>query len=55
MKGTPRSLALSAASRAAGWWTGHAAHAVRRSQAAWLAAAMKPPARRRPLRRKAKG
>ena len=41
MKGTPRSLFLSAANRATGWWWGHAANAMRRGQAAWLAAATK--------------
>ena len=34
MKGTPRSLFLSAANRAAGWSLGHAANAMRRGQAA---------------------
>lgn len=47
MKGTPRSLFLSAANRAAGWWMGHAANAVRRGQAAWVAAATKAGAPKR--------
>ena len=37
MKGTPQSIWLSAANRAAGWWMGHAANAVRRQQRAALA------------------
>jgi hypothetical protein len=53
MKGTPRSLILSAANRAAGWWMGHAANAMRRGQAAWVAAATKAAApKRRPRKRK---
>ncbi len=36
MKGTPASLWLSTANRAAGWWMGHAANAVRRQQRAAL-------------------
>ncbi|KMO15928.1 hypothetical protein [Methylobacterium platani] len=38
MKGTPTSLWLSAANRAAGFWMGHAANAVRRQQRAALTA-----------------
>jgi hypothetical protein len=54
MKGTPRSLFLSAASRATGWWLGHAANAVRRGQSAWIAAATKASAaKRKPRKRKA--
>jgi hypothetical protein len=56
MKGTPRSLFLSAANRAAGWWMGHAANAVRRGQSAWVAAATKTGApKRRPRLRQARG
>ncbi|KMO44884.1 hypothetical protein VQ03_00870 [Methylobacterium tarhaniae] len=36
MKGSPYSLWLSAANRAAGFWMGHAANAVRRQQRAAL-------------------
>lgn len=54
MKGTLRSLFLSAASRGAGWWLGHAANALRRGQAAWIAAAARAAAPRRKPRRKAK-
>jgi hypothetical protein len=52
MKGTPRSLFLSAANRAAGWWIGHAANAMRRGQAAWLAAATKAATPKRKLRKR---
>jgi hypothetical protein len=52
MKGSPRSLFLSAASRAAGFWIGHAANAARRVQGAMLAAATKPPKRKVRRRRK---
>lgn len=52
MKGTPRSLFLSAANRAAGWWMGHAANAMRRGQAAWLAAATKAATPKRKLRKR---
>jgi hypothetical protein len=41
MKGSPRSLFLSGANRAVGWWMGHAANAVRQAQAAWMSAAAK--------------
>jgi hypothetical protein len=41
MKGSPRSLFLSSANRAVGWWMGHAANAVRQAQSAWLTAATK--------------
>jgi len=41
MKGSPRSLFLSATHRAIGWWTGHAANAVRQAQSTWLSAATK--------------
>jgi hypothetical protein len=34
MKGTPRSLWLSAANRVTGWWMGHAANIVRQAQRA---------------------
>ena len=36
MKGTPASLWLSTANRAAGWWMGHAANELRRQQRAAL-------------------
>jgi hypothetical protein len=53
MKGSPRSLFLSSANRAAGWWMGHAANAVRQAQSAWLKAATKlPRAKRAPGRKK---
>jgi hypothetical protein len=52
MKGTPRSLFLSAANRATGWWLGHAANAMRRGQAAWLAATKAATPKRKPRRRK---
>ena len=53
MKNTPRNLVLSAANRAAGWWMGHAANAMRRGQAAWLAASAKAATpKRRPRKRK---
>ena len=56
MKGSPASLWLSAANRAAGFWMGHAANAVRRQQRAALtemskAATVKPKAKRRPKKR----
>jgi hypothetical protein len=55
MKGSPRSLFLSAASRAAGWWLGHAANAARRGQAAWVAASAKAATpKRKPRKRKAR-
>ena len=52
MKGTPRSLFLSAASRAAGWWMGHAANAVRRGQAAAVAAAARAVSPKKPRKPK---
>jgi len=58
MKGSPRSLFLSSANRAIGWWMGHASNAVRQAQSAWLKAATKPAApkpaapKRAPRRRK---
>jgi hypothetical protein len=56
MKNPLLDLYLSSASRAAGWWMGHAANAVRRGQAARLAEAGKGAARaaaptRKPRRR----
>jgi len=54
MKGSPRSLVLSAASRATGWWMGHAANAVRQAQSAWLKAATKTAAPKRKPRKAAK-
>jgi hypothetical protein len=59
MKGSPYTLWLSAANRAAGFWMGHAANAVRRQQRAALtelgkAAAPKPKTKcRRRVRRHA--
>ncbi|AWN47779.1 hypothetical protein DK419_16850 [Methylobacterium terrae] len=51
MKGSPYSLWLSAANRAAGFWMGHAANAVRRQQRAALTelskAGVRPKAKRR--------
>ncbi len=57
MKGTPRSLWLSAANRAAGWWMGHAANAIRRQQRAAIAEMTKAatgtkPKRKRRVKRK---
>ncbi|GGC68225.1 hypothetical protein GCM10011504_52720 [Siccirubricoccus deserti] len=51
MKGTPRSLWLSAASRVTGWWMGHAANAVRQAQRAMAKQALKPP-KARPAKRR---
>jgi hypothetical protein len=55
MKGSPYSLWLSAANRAAGFWMGHAANAVRRQQRAALTELGKPakPKRRRRTKRRA--
>lgn len=57
MKGTPRSLWLSAANRAASWWTGAATAAMRRQQNAVLAALLPKPGRTAlaPPRRHRKG
>ena len=46
MKGTPASLWMSAASRAAGWWMGHAANAVRLAQARAVKKALAAPKRK---------
>jgi hypothetical protein len=55
MKGTPHSLFLSAANRAAGWWMGQAANALRRGQSAWMAAAAKAATpKRKPRKRKSR-
>lgn len=58
MKNPFLSLYLSSANRAAGWWMGHAANAVRRGQAAWLAEAArstpKPATPKRKPRRRPK-
>ena len=54
MKGTPRSLFLSAANRAAGWWMGNAANAMRRGQAAAVKAIAKPVVPKRRTRHRAK-
>jgi hypothetical protein len=47
MKGSPRSLWLSAMNRAGGWWMGQAANALRQAQRAAVKAALKPPPRPR--------
>jgi hypothetical protein len=56
MKGTPRSLWLSAFSRASGWWMGHAANAMRQAQTAAAKATLRgtksPPRPRKPRRKK---
>ena len=57
MKGTPRSLWLSAANRAAGWWMAQATAAVKRQQRSALsemtkAATGAKPKRKRPAKRK---
>jgi hypothetical protein len=56
MKRTPRSLWLSAFSRATGWWMGHAANAMRQAQTAATKAALRgpkaPPRPRKPRRKK---
>ncbi|SFK20627.1 hypothetical protein [Falsiroseomonas stagni] len=55
MKGTPRSVMMSAASRAAGWWLGHATKAMTQGQKAWIAAVARaavPDAPKRKPRRK---
>ena len=57
MKVTPLSLWLSTANRAAGWWMGHAANAMRRQQRAALAemtraATGAKPKRKRPAKRR---
>ncbi|WP_439549326.1 hypothetical protein [Falsiroseomonas sp.] len=55
MKGTPRSVMMSAASRAAGWWMGHATNAMKQGQKAWIAAvarAAEPDVKRKPRRKK---
>jgi hypothetical protein len=57
MKGTPRSVMMSAASRAAGWWMGHAVNAMKQGQKAWVATAARaavPDARPKKARRKKK-
>lgn len=41
MKGTPRSLWLSMANRATGWWASAATAAIRRQQHAMLSESMK--------------
>jgi hypothetical protein len=43
MRGSPRSLFLSAANRAAMWWTAATKAAMQRSATAAMKAAMKPP------------
>ena len=43
MKGSPRSLWLSAINRTTGWWMGHATNAIRQAQRAALKSATQPP------------
>ena len=52
MKGSPRSIMLTWANRAAGWWTGAAVSAVRQQQRAALKAMTATPAKVRPKRGK---
>ncbi len=52
MKGTPRSLWLSAANRVAGWWMGHAANALRQAQRAAVKAATRKTTKRAPKRKR---
>jgi len=58
MRGSPRSIMLTWANMAAGWWTSAAVSAVQRQQRAVLGAALgalkpKPPRKRRARKRKA--
>jgi hypothetical protein len=55
MKGSPRSLFLSAANRAAGWWMGHVANAMRRQAQAAAKAKGKAALPKRRIRRRTKG
>ncbi|MDN3567757.1 hypothetical protein QWZ14_25545 [Paeniroseomonas aquatica] len=52
MKGSPRSLWLSAINRASGWWMGQAANAMRQAQTAAMKAALKPKPARKPRKKK---
>jgi hypothetical protein len=52
MKGSPRSIMLTWANRAAGWWTGATVSAVRQQQRAALKAMTAKPAKARPKRGK---
>jgi len=56
MKGTPRSIMMSAASRAIGWWIGKSAKTMKQGRKAWVAALAQAAvpdaaARKRPRRR----
>jgi hypothetical protein len=51
MRGSPRSLWLSMANRAAGWWTSAAVAAVQRQQRALLTASLKTATGKRPKRK----
>ncbi|WP_458434678.1 hypothetical protein [Methylorubrum populi] len=53
MKNPMMSLWLSTANRAAGWWMGHAANAMRRQQRAALAGMTKAATGTKPKRRRA--
>jgi hypothetical protein len=55
MKGSPRSLWLSAANRVTGWWMGHAANAIRQAQSAAIKQALKPAKPSRAGKRRRKG
>lgn len=56
MKGTPQSLWLSWANRAAGAWTGVAVAAAKRNQAAlWKAMTTPPKPKRKPAAKRRKG
>ena len=54
MKGSPRSIMLSWANRAAGWWTSAAVNAMRQQQNAFLNAMTPKPGKMRPKRRQTK-
>jgi hypothetical protein len=53
MKGSPRSIMLTWANRAAGWWNSAAANAIRQQQNAFLNAMAPKPGKTRPKRRRA--
>ena len=58
MKRLPRNPMMSLAATASNWWMGHAANAMRRGQAAWIAAVARaavpdePATAKKPKRRK---
>lgn len=54
MRGSPRSLWLSMANRAAGWWTSAAVAAVQRQQRAMLATSLKAVTEKRPKQSQAR-